>query len=143
MLTTPVLHPPLLAALAGAGHGSQILIADGNYPVSTGARISATRIHLNVRPGLLSSKQVLEAVLAVIPVEAVHVMAPDSGPEPSIFTMFREVLPPQLSLRLLPRGDFYDAAHGTSLAVVVATGEQQLFGNLLLTVGVVSSTPAT
>ena len=39
------LHPQLLAALAGAGHGSQVLIADANYPASTGgvrARLSCT-----------------------------------------------------------------------------------------------------
>ncbi len=27
----------ILAALAGTGHGSQVLIADGNYPFTTGA----------------------------------------------------------------------------------------------------------
>jgi L-fucose mutarotase/ribose pyranase (RbsD/FucU family) len=36
VLRTRLLHPEILAALAGAGHGSRVLIADGNYPFSTG-----------------------------------------------------------------------------------------------------------
>ena len=36
MLKTTLLHPEILNALAGAGHGAQVLIADGNYPASTG-----------------------------------------------------------------------------------------------------------
>ena len=35
MLRYQLLHPEILAALGGAGHGSQILIADGNYPFET------------------------------------------------------------------------------------------------------------
>ena len=35
MLTSVLIHPPLLAALANCGHGSQILIADGNFPYAT------------------------------------------------------------------------------------------------------------
>jgi RbsD / FucU transport protein family. len=32
MLKTRLLHPEILAALGEAGHGAQVLIADGNYP---------------------------------------------------------------------------------------------------------------
>lgn len=35
MLKTKIIHPDILAALARAGHGSRVLIADGNYPFST------------------------------------------------------------------------------------------------------------
>ena len=41
MLKYRLTHPEILAALAGAGHGSQVLIADGNYPFSTGANPAA------------------------------------------------------------------------------------------------------
>ena len=60
MMRSGLLHPPLLAALAGAGHGSQVLIADGLYPHDTGANPAATRIHLNLRPGLVAARDVLE-----------------------------------------------------------------------------------
>ncbi|WP_318783043.1 RbsD/FucU domain-containing protein [Cellulosimicrobium sp. SH8] len=36
MLRYPLLHPGLIGALAGAGHGSRVLLADANYPHSTG-----------------------------------------------------------------------------------------------------------
>ncbi|MDA1358383.1 hypothetical protein O1R50_02050 [Glycomyces luteolus] len=35
MLTCGLVHPPLLAALAAAGHGSRILLADWHFPCST------------------------------------------------------------------------------------------------------------
>ena len=36
----------------------------------------------------------------------------------------------------LSRFDFYDAARSEDVGIIVATGEQRLYGNLLLTVGV-------
>jgi L-fucose mutarotase len=36
----------------------------------------------------------------------------------------------------LARTDFYQAARGLDVALVVATAEQRLYGNLLLTIGV-------
>ncbi len=35
MLKTKLTHPEILQALARAGHGSRVLIADGDYPVGT------------------------------------------------------------------------------------------------------------
>ena len=35
MLKTRLLHPGILEALGEAGHGAQVLIADGNYPLRT------------------------------------------------------------------------------------------------------------
>ena len=63
-------HPQLLEALGRAGHGSTVLIADANYAHSTGGHPDAERVHLNLRPGLLTADQVLEVVLDAIPVEA-------------------------------------------------------------------------
>lgn len=34
MLPTELPHPEILQALAGAGHGALVLIADGHYPAS-------------------------------------------------------------------------------------------------------------
>ncbi len=34
MLKTQLLHPEILATLGGAGHGSKVLIADGNFRAS-------------------------------------------------------------------------------------------------------------
>ena len=35
MLKQTLIHPDILEALAAAGHGSKILITDGNFPAST------------------------------------------------------------------------------------------------------------
>jgi L-fucose mutarotase len=139
MLKTRLLHPDILRALATAGHGSQILIADGNYPFSTGAYPAAERVYLNLMPGLVSVTQVLEALTSAIPVEAAHVMTPDQPPEPPIFTEFRQRLP---GLDLTPHGRFafYALARGQDVALVIASGDQRLYANILLTIGVVPPT---
>jgi L-fucose mutarotase len=64
-------------------------------------------------------------------------MMPADGPEPQIFSEFRTVLGPDLPLRPLGRFPFYEAARGRDTVLVVATGEQRIYANLLLTVGVV------
>jgi L-fucose mutarotase len=76
VLRYELLHPDLLRALAAAGHGSRILLADANYPHSTGANPGAARVHLNLRPGLVTVEQVLEVLLDAVPVESAAVMVP-------------------------------------------------------------------
>ncbi|NLA58032.1 MAG: RbsD or FucU transport [Firmicutes bacterium] len=137
MLRGALLHPEILSSLARAGHGSRVLIADGNYPFSTGANPAAHRVYLNLTPGIVSATDVLKALVTAIPIEAAHVMVPPEGPEPPIFTEFREILGEGLELQPLGRFEFYDAARGQDTALVVATGEQRIYANVLLTIGVV------
>jgi L-fucose mutarotase len=137
MLKTKLLHPEILRSLATAGHGSNILIADGNYPFSTHANPQADRVYLNLAPGLLSVTQVLEVLLTAIHVEEVHVMIPRDGDEPPIYEEFRKLLPFK-ELERLGRLDFYDLAIQSETSLVIATGEQRLFSNIMLTIGVVS-----
>ena len=135
MLRFPLIHPPLLAALGACGHGGKVLIADANYSHSTNTGPRAALIHLNVRPGLVTVDQVLGPVLAAVPVEAAHVMRPDEGPEPAVFAAYRELLGPAVPLQRLNRLDFYAACREPDLAVCVATGDDRLYANILLTVG--------
>ena len=74
MIDAKLIHPQILSALGSAGHGSTILIPDGNYPFETGANPLAERVYLNLAPGIVSVTDVLEALLSVTPVEAAHVM---------------------------------------------------------------------
>ncbi len=136
MLTYQLLHPEILAALGAAGHGAQILIADGNYPLATRSHAAARRVYLNLAPGLLSATDVLRAIVGATPIEAAHVMVPDSGAEPPIFAEFRELLP-DVELQALGRFPFYEAARGPDLALAIATGERRIYANILLTIGVV------
>jgi L-fucose mutarotase len=135
MLRFPLLHPPLLAALAACGHGGQVLIADANYSHRTNIAPRAELIHLNLRPGLVTVDQVLEPVLAAVPVEAAHVMLPGDGAEPAVFAAYRELLGPGVPLQGLDRFAFYAACREPALAVCVATGDVRLYANILLTVG--------
>ena len=136
MLKYQLLHPEILQALGAAGHGSQVLIADGNYPFTTATNRDARRVYLNLAPGLLSATDVLAVLADAIPVEAAHVMVPEDGPEPAIFAEFRALLS-GVELQPLSRFDFYDAARGSNLALVIATGERRVYANILLTIGVV------
>ncbi len=136
MLTTTLLHPEVLRALARAGHGSQVLIADGNYPFSTGSPAAAEKVFLNLKPGVVKVTDVLEALVECIPVEAATVMVPDDGADQPIFREFRQLLPKRLDLTKISRFDFYDRARSDDTALVIATGEVRIYANLLLTIGV-------
>lgn len=134
MLTTRLIHPQLIAALARCGHGSKILIADGNYPLAekTG---NAEKIYLGLMPGTPTVTEVLEALLTVIRVEKAEVMVPASGDLPAVFAEFEKLLP-ELELCGLERYAFYDACmQQGAIMLAIATGEQRTFANLLLTVG--------
>jgi L-fucose mutarotase len=139
VLRSPLIHPPLLTALAAAGHGSRVLLADANYPHSTGTSPRAAQVYLNLRPGLATVEQVLEPVLATIPVEAAAVMRPDDGSTPPVFARYRELLGDGLPLQPLGRHEFYATCREPDLAVCVATGDNRLYANILLTIGFIPS----
>jgi L-fucose mutarotase len=138
VLRYPLIHPPLLHALAAAGHGSKVLIADSNYAHRTNVHHRAEVIHLNLRPGLVTVDEVLEPVLSATPVEAVHTMRPDDGGAPAMWADYERLLGPDLPLQPLARQDFYAACRSPELAVCVATGDGRHYANLLLTVGFIS-----
>ena len=138
MLYGPMTHPQFLRALAAAGHGSKILLADANYPHTTGVSQRCELVSLNLAPGLLDVLQVLEVLKHTIPIERAEIMTPAADAEPvdiPIHGEFREALP-GVEFGELSRVDFYDAARAEDVGIIVATGEQRLYGNLLLTVGV-------
>lgn len=136
MLRGRLLHPQILGALGRAGHSAKVLIADGNYPTSTKRPPGAALVSLNLSPGVVDCVQVLAAVASAIPIEAAGVMRPEEG-EPEIWEKFRTVLS-GVDLEPLDRFAFYEAASSDDVALVIATGEQRLYANILLTIGVVT-----
>jgi len=136
MLKSQLLHPGILHALGQSGHGSKVLIADGNYPFNTGSNPAAEHVFLNLRPGQVSVTDILETLVTAMPVEAAHVMQPADGSEPPIFNEFRRILP-DLQLQKLERFAFYDASRERDVSLVIASGDQRLYANILLTIGVV------
>lgn len=137
MLKYQLLHPEILAALGEAGHGAKVLIADGNYPLATRANPAARHVYLNLAPGLVTVTDVLRALIGAIPIEAAQVMGPDTGEEPSIYRDFRKLLPKGIKLQRLGRFEFYDAARAYDTSLAIATGEQRIYANILLTIGVI------
>ena len=137
MLKYKLLHPEILQALGGAGHGSRILIADGNYPFSTRAHPTARRVYLNLAPGLVNAVDVLRVLVDAIPIESADVMLTAEGKEAPIIAEFRALLPQDVPVYGHERFAFYDLCRDPDTALVIATGEQRIYANILLTVGVV------
>jgi L-fucose mutarotase len=77
-----------------------------------------------------------DAILDAVPIEAATVMAaPDGTPEPPIFAEFRTALG-GIGVHGIDRFAFYAAARADEVALVVATGDQRSYANLMLTIGV-------
>ena len=137
MLKTKLLHPENLQALGSSGHGAQMLIADGNYPFSTGAPPGARRVYLNLAKDMLGAVDVLKVLAESVMVEKATVMLPADGEVPEIFQEFADVLGAGITFTRLKRFEFYDEAKADSTCLVIATGESRRFANILLTIGVV------
>jgi L-fucose mutarotase len=137
MLKYTLLHPEILATLGGAGHGSRILIADGNYPFSTRAHPAARRVYLNLAPGLVNAVDVLRVLVDAIPIESADIMLTAEGEEAPIIAEFRALLPKDIPVHGHERFAFYDLCRDADTALVIATGEQRVYANILLTLGVV------
>jgi L-fucose mutarotase len=135
MILGNLIHPQLLSALASAGHGSKILLSDGNFPHTTGAAPGATRVYLNVAPGLLTVDQVLAVLISAVPIEAAETMSPPDGGEPPAVSGYRAALG-GVEFVKHERAAFYEAARHPDVAIVVATGDQRVYANLMLTIGV-------
>jgi len=138
MLSYKLINPNIINALAGAGHGAKVLIADSNYPASTKLGPKAELVYLNLTPGMPSATDVLKTLLDAIQVESAAVMQPDSEEEPEIFGEFRQILPKNVEMKKLGRFEFYDAVKDPDTCLVIQTGEQRLYANLLLIIGAIA-----
>ena len=143
MIKGPLLHPPLLHALASAGHGARVLVADALYPHSTGAPPSASRVYLNLCEGMVPALSVMEALAQAVFIEQVTYMANAEGDASECVLECQQRLAghrhgggQQLDWSGLDRWAFYDACQRPDVCLVVATGECRPYSNFLLTIGV-------
>ncbi|MEO1794194.1 MAG: RbsD/FucU domain-containing protein [Pseudomonadota bacterium] len=134
-----ILSPELLYVLRAMGHGDELVIGDANFPAeSIGPQC--------VRLDGIAATDVLEAVLALMPLDAfeaapAHVMQVVADPEqvPPVVATFQEIInrvadnPAEIAS--LERFAFYERA--SDAFAVVQTGEQRLYGNIILKKGVV------
>lgn len=134
MIKSELIHPELLCSLAKCGHKTQVLIADSNYSVITNSPRQATVIYLNLTPGVVPATLILEKILTIINVEKAVLMAYPSDFINTIESEYRQILPENCPIEYLPRQDFYNQVKSDQTLLVIASGEQRRFGNLLLTV---------
>ena len=132
MLTTTCIHPGIIKALSLCGHGSKVLIADGNYPLADKSG-NAEKVYLGVMPGLPNVTDVLKAVHSVVEIEKAEVMVPGDGTTPEIFKEFEEEL--GLPLSGVGRFEYYDICCEPDVVLAISTGEKRVFANILLTIG--------
>ena len=135
----PLLSPDLLAVLRRMGHGDEIAVVDANFPAESNAR----RL---VRLDGVTATDALEAIVSVLPIDTyvddpVNTMAVvgDPGAVPDIVHTFQAIVrrhtPGPVPFAALERDAFY--ARSRDAFAIVATGERRLYGNILLTKGVV------
>lgn len=145
MLKHQLIHPTILGVLGGAGHHAKVLIADGNYPASSKLGPNAELVHLNLMPGVVTCNQVLEAVLSALPVEAVNTMMYETtgqyalSEDPPVWEEYRKTIQAAglpVELEPIEKWSFYDAVATPDHVLTIHTADQQIFANVLLTVGV-------
>ncbi|MBP9900042.1 MAG: RbsD/FucU family protein [Verrucomicrobiota bacterium] len=144
MLKHQLIHPKINEVLARAGHHARILIADGNYPVSTKKGPHAEVVSLNLSPGVVTVAQALRALLSAVPVDRVNTMGiPADDPyaqqgEPPVWAEYRRLITDagfKLKLEPIPKWDFYEAVNSPDHVLTIQTGDQALWANVLLTMG--------
>ncbi|MEP7239677.1 MAG: RbsD/FucU domain-containing protein [Devosia sp.] len=133
-----ILSPDLLHALQAMGHGDEITIVDGNYPgESAGPRLIRADGH--------SGTAILEAILTLMPLDdfvpdpvVVMQVVGDAGARPPVVDAYEKIVTrfePAVKLTSLERFAFYKRANAGY--AMVQTGEQRLYGNIILKKGVI------
>ena len=133
-----ILGPDLLHALQAMGHGDEITIVDGNYPgASAGPRLIRADGH--------TGTELLEAILTLMPLDEfvpdpaiVMQVVGDAGQKPPIVAEYEKIVhrfEPKMAVTSLERFAFYKRANAGY--AMVQTGEQRLYGNIILKKGVI------
>lgn len=134
------LSPELVKVLLEMGHGDEIVIADGNYPAASHAK----RL---VRCDGLGVPELLKSILELLPLDtyqeyAIGLMevAPGDDTVPVIWetyqTIIKEAATENDKIEMIERQAFYEK--GKQAYAIVATGEEQIYANILLKKGVVN-----
>ena len=134
-----ILTPDLLKILMEMGYGDEIVIADGNFP----AAALAQRL---VRLDGHGVPEVLRAVMQFFPLDAytkepvaLMEVVPGDPAAPVIWDVYRDIIAAAEAERchfeFVERFAFYERAKRAY--AVIATGETEIYANILLKKGVV------
>lgn len=139
----PLLTPDALHALASMGHGDEVAIVDANFPA---ARVAAQGGGRLVQLAGTDATAALRAVMQLLPLDS---FSSDAAWTMQVVGDAKAVPPPVAEFRALlaqakerepvtlERTAFY--ARATAAFVILRTGEQRKYGNILLRKGVVAS----
>lgn len=134
-----ILTPELLKRMCEMGHGSEIVLADANFPACDCVAPEKILFLPSVR-----NAELLEAVLQFFPLDSyganLVLMQPDPGWDiPEVWESYdriaRGAQPDTYQAEKIGRQDFYRRAQRAH--VVVVTGEQAPYANILLVKGVI------
>jgi L-fucose mutarotase len=138
--TLSILHTPeLLHALASMGHGDELALVDSNFPVVS---IAERVVHLegaDLPAALAACLQLmpLDTFVDEPAVRMLQVHAPDEIPE--VQEICQKLIDDSegrhVKLKGISREAFYERARGAF--AVIATGEQRIYGCILIKKGVI------
>ncbi|MWV46784.1 L-fucose mutarotase [Paenibacillus sp. HJL G12] len=135
---SPLLSPELLKILAEMGHGDEIVFGDANFPaVSMAQRL--------VRADGHGIPELLEAVLELFPLNhyvthpvMLMQVVPGDPVETPVWDVYRglvDKVEEGIDFAEIERSEFYERAK--KAYAVIATGEKALYGNVILSKGVI------
>lgn len=138
----PIVSPELLKVLCEMGHGDEIVIADGNFPTESVGKEAVV-----IRADGHGVTELLDAVLSLIPLDQysrfqVALMSVVEGDtcKPVIWDNYKALLskyePEYGKIEMMERFAFYDRAK--KAYAIIASGETEIYANILLKKGVVS-----
>jgi len=131
-----ILSPELLKVLCEMGHGDEIVIGDANFPSKS--------INSNViRADGIGGVELLQAILQVIPLDAYAesnfmLMETTNGdPVPPIWKEYEKEGRKDCNFKpsTIERFSFYERAK--KAYAVVASGEEQIYANIIIKKGVI------
>ena len=131
-----IISPELMMVLMEMGHGDEIVLADGNYPVESAGALA-------IRADGHGIPELLKAILKFFPLDQYvdsNVYFMDSGRDkiPQIWQYYERIFKDsqeEYKIEKIERFGFYKRA-GQAYAIV-ATGEKSLYANIILKKGVI------
>ena len=113
-----------------------MVISSGNFPVENVCGGTVPVVHLELRPGMPDTVEVLRVIEQMVPVEKAEVLLGANAPYAEIFPLYSEVLH-GMELEVMPVPEFYAAAAGPRVCLAISTGDLRPWSNIMLTIGVV------
>ncbi|WIY84027.1 RbsD/FucU domain-containing protein [Propionimicrobium sp. PCR01-08-3] len=128
-----ITHPGILSCLASAGHFSQIVISDGNFPASVRRGPHTEVFYLGWRKGSPTVTEILGVILPLARIQKVTMMQPlDGAASTPVHDEIQQLAGPSLPVQLRDRWAFYELAESATTAGIIVTGDDRRFANVIV-----------